>query len=286
MAGLLLGAVGGAVLGTGLWLLAWTVTCQLRARTALSSRTGTLVPRQRLGRLGVVLTVGVLVWALTSWPVAGLLAAAGTWWLPTLVGPDREHTAQVDRVEAVASWTEQVRDLMAGAAGLHQAIATTVPIAPAVIRDDVDVLATQLQQGVPPQQALQEFADRVHAPTSDLVAAALSSAATRQAADLGTLLTSLAQAARDQAAMLVRLAATRARIRTSARIVTAVTLGMAAGLFVLNADYLNAYDTGLGQLVLLGIGGLWALGLLWLKRLTRTDLGPRVLVPERTQVGL
>lgn len=263
-----------------MWLLAWTAV-QFVGERARPTVAPAASHRWLHGALAV--TTGVLVWVLTSWPVAGLLAAAGTWWLPALLGPDREHTAQVTRVEAVASWTEQVRDLMAGASGLHQAIATTVPIAPAAIRDDVDRLATQLQQGVPPQQALEEFADRVAVPTSDLVVAALANAASRQAADLGALLTSLAQAAREQAAMLVRVAATRARIRTSARIITTVTLAMAAGLVVLNADYLDPYNTALGQLVLAVIGCFWTLALVWIRRLTRVDLGPRVLARDRAQ---
>jgi Flp pilus assembly protein TadB len=226
----------------------------------------------------------MLVWVLTGWPVAGVLAAAGMWWLPGLLGPDRHHTEQVERIEAVASWTEQVRDLMAGAAGLHQAITTTVPIAPAPIRDHVAHLAEQLQQSVPPEEALGVFADRVDVPTADLVVAALSSAASRHAADLGALLSSLSLSARDQAAMLVRVAATRARVRTSARIITATTLAMAVGLVLINADYLAPYSTGTGQLVLLLIGALWAVALSWLARLARTDMGPRVLVRDRQEV--
>lgn len=119
-------------------------------------------------------------------------------------------------------------------------------------------------------------------PTADLVATALSTAATRQAADLSDLLSNLARTAREQAAMLVRVAATRARVRTSARIIAGTTLALAVGLTVLNADYLAPYGTGLGQLVLLVIGGLWAFGLVWLSRLSRTDLGPRALARPRT----
>jgi Flp pilus assembly protein TadB len=52
---------------------------------------------------------------------------------------------------------------------------------------------------------------------------------------------------------------------------------MAAGLMLINADYLSPYDTGIGQFMLVVIGSLWAVGLLWLSRLARTDLGRRVL---------
>ncbi|GAB3726791.1 type II secretion system F family protein [Nocardiopsis nanhaiensis] len=270
----------------GLLLAAGAGLALIHLGRALTWRTGRLAPqlasldRSRLLHAVGAALAGAVVWVLTAWPAAVVLVVAGMWWLPRLLGPDHAHTAQVARVEAIASWAEQIRDLMAGAAGLHQAIAHTVPTAPEPIREHVAHLADQLYQGRPPQEALEEFAARVDVPNADLVVAALSSAATRQAADLGQLLTSLAQAARDQAAMLVRVAATRARTRTSARIICGTTLGMAAGLMLINADYLAPYDTGLGQLILLAVGALWAVGLVWLARLARTDLGRRVLARE------
>lgn len=283
IAALLLGGVGGLLLGAGAWLLLLNVVRHRPGRTRSHVlRAGMSRTRALKGVLSVL--TGVLAALVTGWPVAGVLVAAGMWWLPRLLGPDHDHSARVSQVEAVAGWAEQIRDLMAGAAGLHQAIVHTVPTAPEPIREDVAHLAEQLQQGTPPEDALREFATRVNVPTADLVVAALSSAASRHAADLGGLLSSLAQAAREQAAMLVRVAATRARVRTSARIIAATTLALAVGLALLNASYLAPYDTGIGQLVLVVIGALWAVALVWLTRLARTDLGPRVLSqpgPER-----
>lgn len=276
---ILLAAAGGLLLGAGVGL---AVVQLAQARSSHGSGFSRLVGfgRNRVLHVAGALVTGVVAWVFTGWPVAAVLVGAGTWWLPRLLGPDHAHTVQVQRVEAVAGWAEQIRDLMAGAAGLHQAIAHTVPTAPAPIRDDVALLADHLHRGRPPAEVLDEFASRVDVPNADLVVAALSNAATRQAADLGPLLTSLAQAAREQAAMLVRVAATRARTRTSARIITGTTLGMAAGLMLINATYLAPYDTGIGQLILVVIGSLWAVGLVWLTKLARTDLGRRVL--ERT----
>ncbi|MFE1397027.1 type II secretion system F family protein [Nocardiopsis dassonvillei] len=278
-AALVLGGAGGLLLGAGAWLLLTGVRHLHRNAGARVRRTP--VPHTQVLRAASTVVGGVLIGLLTGWPVAGLLVAAGMWWLPRLLGPDREHASRVAQVDAVAGWAEQIRDLMAGAAGLHQAIAYTVPTAPEPIRADVTHLAEQLQRGTPPEEALREFAVRVQVPTADLVVAALSSAASRHAADLGALLSSLAQAAREQAAMLVRIAATRARVRTSARIIAATTLALAVGLALVNADYLAPYNTGIGQLVLAGIGVLWAVGLVWLARLTRTSLGPRVLAREK-----
>ncbi|GAA3744497.1 type II secretion system F family protein [Salinactinospora qingdaonensis] len=268
-------AIGGGMLaGAGVWLVALTVTgpagppLRLR-RLALH--------RHHVLRAGAATLGGVLAWLATGWPVAGVLAAAGLAWLPQVLGPDRGHERRVARIEAVASWSEQIRDLTAGASGLQHAITATAPIAPAPIQPEVARLTEELRTARPPQEALADFATVVDVPTADLVAAALSSAAGRHAADLGTLLSSLAETTREQAAMLVRIAASRARIRTAMRIIVAVTIGLAALLLLVNPSYLDPYDGPVGQTVLAGIGALWAAALAWLARLARTDVGPRVL---------
>ncbi|WDZ92967.1 type II secretion system F family protein [Nocardiopsis sp. HUAS JQ3] len=283
----LLVAAAGVLLGAGLWLaLASLAASGGNSRTSRVPQWRTLLfGQQRPLRLIAAIVGGLLVWFVTGWPVAGVLAAAGCWWGPAVLGPDRGHEKQVAGVEAVAAWTEMLRDLMAGAAGLHQAVAATVPIAPEPVREPVARLAERLRAGQPTQGALRAFADEVDNPTADLVAAALSTAATRHATDLGTLLGSLSEAAREQAAMLVRVAASRARLRTSTRIIVGATLGMAAFLLVLNGEYMEPFDSLLGQLVLASIGGLWAGALVWLSYMSRFDLGPRVLAPAPSRTS-
>ncbi|WP_179810948.1 type II secretion system F family protein [Nocardiopsis sinuspersici] len=277
----LLVAAAGALLGAGLWLaLASLAASGGSGPSRIPRWRAALLGRRRPLRLVAAVAGGLLVWFLTGWPVAGVLAAAGCWWGPAVLGPDRRHERQVAGVEAVAAWTEMLRDLMAGASGLHQAVAATAPIAPEPVRDAVARLTERLRAGRPTQEALRSFADEVDNPTADLVAAALATAATRHATDLGTLLGTLSEATREQAAMLVRVAASRARLRTSTRIIVGTTVGMAAFLLVFNGEYMEPFDGFLGQVVLAGIGGLWAAALVWLSRMSRFDLGPRVLAPE------
>ena len=51
----------------------------------------------------------------------------------------------VGRIEAVAGWSEMLRDTMAGAAGLEQAIVATATVAPLPIRAEVATLAVRLE---------------------------------------------------------------------------------------------------------------------------------------------
>ena len=126
-------------------------------------------------------------------------------------------------------------------------------------------------------------------PTCDLVVAALILAAEHQAQRLGELLGSLAAAARDQATMRLRVEAGRATTRTSVKVIVGVTGALVAGLALLDRGYLAPYDTATGQLVLVLVGGVFAVAFTWLARMTRPVVVDRFLtkpdgfaVPDKT----
>jgi tight adherence protein B len=245
-------------------------------------------PRRRphgVRRLVVCGAVGVAVAVITRWPVAAVLAAVAAWVLPGLIGPDREHRRRLARIEGIATWTESLRDTLQAAAGLEQAIIATAAVAPLAIRAEVARMADRLRAGQRLPDTLRVFAVELDDATGDLVVAALVMAAERHARRLAELLTSLATAARDEAGLRMRVAASRARVRTSTRVITAVTLAMAAGLVLFNRPYLHPYDSPLGQVVLLGVGGLFGLGFGWLARIARPFEPERVLDPS-LDVGL
>jgi tight adherence protein B len=153
-----------------------------------------------------------------SWPAGTILAGLAAWFLPPALGPDRAGDQQVRRIGGIASWSEQLRATLAAAAGLEQAILATAPIAPAAVRDQVTARAARIHQGQRLPGALRAFAAGAADPAADLVTAALLLAAEQHARDLGQLLSSLADSARQHAAMRLRVAAARARVRTASRI--------------------------------------------------------------------
>ncbi|WP_309114719.1 type II secretion system F family protein [Saccharothrix sp.] len=181
----------------------------------------------------------------------------------------------MERIEAIASWAEMLRDTLSAAAGLEQAILATAPLAPSPIREDVGELAAGIRTGERLEPALRRLADRWEDPVGDLVVAALLLAARQQTLQLAELLGSLADAARSQATMRMRVEAGRSRTRTSVRVIVGTTATFAAAVVVLNRDYLAAFDGITGQLVLLMIGGLFAAGFAWLARIAR------IAEPER-----
>lgn len=231
-------------------------------------------------RLAATVAVGLLVGVVTRWPVAAVLAAVGVWMLPGLIGPDRDHQQRLARIEAIAGWTESLRDTLGAAAGLEQAVTATATLAPAPIRDEVTRLAGRLRRGDRLSPTLRTLAVELDDATGDLVVTALVMAADRNARHIGELLGALASAARDQASLRMRVMAGRARIRTSARVITVVTVAMAAALVGLNRPYLTPYDTPTGQLVLVAVGALFGFGFAWLSRISRVNEPERVLAAD------
>ena len=228
-------------------------------------------------RAGLAAGAAVVVGAATGWPVGAVLAGLAGWGAPGLLAGTRARQGAVGRIEAVAGWAEMLRDTMAGSAGLEQAIIATAPLAPLPIRAEVVTLAVRLD-GERLAPALRAFAEEVADPTCDLVVAALVLAAGHQAQRLGELLGTLAQAARDQATMRLRVEAGRARTRTSVRVIVGATGAFVLGLAVLNRGYLAPYDSALGQLVLALVGAMFACAFAWLGRITRPATTERILV--------
>lgn len=228
-------------------------------------------------RLALCLTAGVAVGVVTRWPVAAALSAVGAWVLPAVIGPDRGHARQVARIEAIAVWTESLRDNLSAASGLEQSIVASGIESPEPVRDEVTRLATRLHRGWRLPDALRAFAAELAEPTGDLVVAGLLMAARGAAGQLGDVLGELATSARAKVASRQRIAAGRSRNRTSARVIVGVTLAMAGVLTGLNRGYLHPFDSPFGQLVLLAAGGCFGAAFWWLARLMRDRDTARIL---------
>jgi tight adherence protein B len=267
--------------GTGLWLIFLAVAGRATSsRTDAPGRLGAALRRSRRPRsrrVVAVVVVAVVVAVLTRWPVAAALAGFAAYVLPNLIGPDREHQRALARVEAIAVWTESLRDTLSAAAGLEQAIHASADAAPDAIRAEVRMLAARIRRGQRLSEALRAFAADVDNAAADLVITALVMAADGNARNVSDLLTSLAAAARDQAAMRMRVAAGRAAVRTNTRVIVCVTLGLAVVLMVFNREYMAPYDSITGQLILLTVGAMFALGFWWLTIIGRIAEPARVL---------
>ncbi len=218
--------------------------------------------------------VALVTYLLTTWllvsVVTGLVVSA----VPALKSKQRLRRDERGLADAIATWTEQLRDTLAGAHGLEQAIVATSVHAPLAISSAVSRLSAQIQYGRL-SDGLRRFADDVDHPISDFVSAALITATEYQARDLAQLLGHLAQCARDEGRMRTRIWVGRARTRSSVRIITFVVIGFVCALVVFNREYLNVYSSFEGQIILSGIFILFGCSLIML------DQFSRIAAPQR-----
>jgi tight adherence protein B len=271
-----LAALGGAGLAGGLLLLLAGVRGTPPRPPRSARGLGRPVERLQL-RLVLACSAGMAVALLTRWPVGALLAAVLGWWLPSLFEAKAARQAMITRIEAIAAWTEMLRDTMAAAAGLEQAIISTAPLVPDPIREEVAGLAARLGRDSrePLGVALRRFADALADPAAELVVGALILAAEQRAQQLGELLGALATSTREEVAMRLRIETQRARTRTSARLVVVFTLALAGALLLFNRAYLAPFNSAVGQLVLVVVGLAFGSAFWWLQRMAR------LAVPER-----
>ena len=264
------------LLGAGVAIGALLIAVGLRgrpARPATPSRLNTWLAarhdRKQVGLLVVAVLTGLAVGAVTGWVVGAILTVVAVIGLPRILGSNVDYKRQLERIEAIAGWTEMLRDTLVAAAGLEQAILATAPACPEAIREEITELAVWLERGERLAPSLRHLADQLRDPTADLVISARVRAAEHQARQLADLLGELAGEAREQASMRMRVEAGRARTRTSVRVVVITTLVFAIGLVLLNRGYLAPYDSAFGQIMLLLVGALFTAAFAWLARIVR-----------------
>ena len=273
--GVIAAIVAGVAVSIGALLI---VTALLPARPGAEPVVKMRVDVRRLGsRALVAVMIAVVVLAATRWVLPALVCGAMGWWVTGLVADrDRRGHGELERVEALATWTEQLRDvLMAGDQPIG-AIQATVSTCPEPVRQQVRALASRLGRQ-PEQLVLRQFADELDDPTADLIAAGLLVALTK-GGRAERVLSSLAQQARHQAERRKLLEAEREPARREVWWVTGMmTAQLVGGLVFARSSYLAPYRTLSGQVVLCVLLGAFLALIVYVQRLSRFTRPARFL---------
>jgi hypothetical protein len=271
------GLAAGAGVGLGLVLIGTGLRPQVRPPTPPTpARWPDL--KARLLRAAIAGAVGLVF---TRWPVVALAAAVLAFFFTDLFGAKAARETALAQTEAIASWTEMLRDIVVAAHGLEEAIEVSADIAPTPLRSQVLSLAAQARKGRL-VAALAEFGVELAHPLGDLVVLALRQAAEGRGAQLGPTLSALATTTREDAAMRQRVETRRAHVRTAVRVIVGATVAMIGFVVILNRRYLHAYGTPLGQVVLAVVIGFGAVALWWLAAMSRYQSPERFLVAAAT----
>ena len=277
--GLVVAIVAGAVFALGaITALAAALGEPMPSLTRLVPVPSFGVDRLKLRLMLAGLGAGIML-MLARWPVAIVLWAGIGFFAPTLVGAGRRRREMIEQTDAIAGWAEQLRDTIAAASGLQEAIAITARVAPLPIRPAVVALATGMRRNSLPVE-LARFADALRDPVADQIVVALSLASQHRGQNLTRLLDDVASAARSDASMRTRVDAARAQSYSDARAVTIVVIGMFLFMLIATRSYLSAFDSFEGQLVLGMVASVWGFGLWLLGRLAEVERPPRILKVE------
>ena len=273
----ILAVAAGALAGGGLFLLAVAIRgLPPRARSAGPDRLSKAIRDVISVRGSIALIVGILVLLITRWVVAaiGMALLAYSW--QSLSGAASERRS-IARLEGLATWTESLRDTIAGAVGLEQAIPASVRVADASIREPLLRLVDRLHTRMPMHLALRRFAGDLDDSSADMIIAALIINSRLRGPGLRDLLGALADSVREELDMRRKVNSSRRSTRRSVQIVIAVSVLMAVGLAVLDRSFLQPYDSVVGQIVLAVVVVIYGLGIWGLRKLARFDSPNRLL---------
>ena len=231
-------------------------------------------------RVAGALAAGLIVLAASGWVVAAIVIAAGCWFaIGAWQRRDVGEVSDVQRIDALASWIENLRDVLIAGDQPIGAINATVATCPAAIRPQVRRLAAGLGRQ-DPAIVFRRFADDIDDPLGDLVAAGLLIAVQR-GARTAAVLGSLAEQARRQADRRRLVEAERAPIQREVTLLTVIMGSLVVGLLVFGrSEYLEPYDTRGGQLFLGTVLAIYAVLLLRVQRLARFPKPSRFLTAD------
>ncbi|WP_203338630.1 type II secretion system F family protein [Nocardioides limicola] len=231
-------------------------------------------------------TAAVVVGVLSRWPVAAAAAAAVVWVGPAVFGGGRDGVRQIERLEALVTWMESLRDTVATASSLEQAIPRSLDGASELIGEPLRRLVALMQARVPLPQALAHFGEDLDDATADQVVAALYLSARLHGPGLVATMSNLIETTREELEMRRRIEAARRSLRRNTRIIVGVSVGMVGAISLFSREFVAPYSTMQGQMVLVLLIGGFALGLWIIRRAGAIDAPERFLASPEQMASL
>lgn len=210
---------------------------------------------------------GLVANAVWGWPVlifAGTVAGgiAPLWFMA-----GRQAKARLAFQEDLASAIDTLRTLLQfGGLGLTGAIAALAERGPQRLRSEFRTIYEDASlYGL--EQALRLSQSRLADPQFDLVALALITA-DRAGSRVGGVLDNLSRTIRANLSIMRQIQAEQVKQVLSARLVAILPLGIVTLLKLTGSDYTTAFDTALGQIVLVVALGLMTIGYAMMRALS------------------
>lgn len=278
----------GILLGLGVWVIILGLVSppKFASRAELQERLSmTLTPLNTLknqnlwvliGKISGAIVAGLLVFWMTRWVAAGVLGFILAWYGPQILLGVSLRRQAIARIESVALWAEQLRDLVSAGGSVSGSILLSAPYAPAPIRPPIQKLSEEmLAFGLP--EALKRFAIRSESSYVDRLTLGLK-IADDSGARLRDLLDDLASALRASVEVRFRVESTQTRTLVNGGMIMGITLALSVVIALMNPDYFReAYFGLLGQSVLMGVVLLYLMAILSIMQIDKQRDSTRLL---------
>ncbi|MEV8094626.1 type II secretion system F family protein [Kitasatospora sp. NPDC085879] len=238
--------------------------------------------RARMRQVQSVLAAagGAGAWLFTGIPLTALLLPLAVFGLPWLYDATRSDTHRIERLEALAEWTQRLADVLLLGVGLNQAIVTSRRTAPPALETEIGDLAARLQSRWRPEDALRAFGDELADATADKVLAALLLRAGDSGPGLARALADIAGSVREEVRQRRTIEADRAKHRTTVRWLVGIILVVVL-VGALNSRYTAPYASFAGQVVLAVVAAAFVGVIAWMRSLAAHTPLPRLIEADR-----
>ncbi|WP_042431593.1 type II secretion system F family protein [Streptacidiphilus anmyonensis] len=251
-----------------------------RPRPRRTSRLPRAVQERRRLQAVVAFVVAVLGWLLSGYVVTLLIVPLLVFGLPWFLRATMTQNQGIDRLEALAEWTQRLSDVLLLGLGVEQALVSSLRTAPAAIEPDVSELVGRIQSRMSPEEALRLFGDRLGDATADKVLATLLLRISDRGPGLARALSDTADSVREEVRQRRVIEADRAKHRATIRWLVLVMVG-ASGVIALNPSYAAPYGTPLGQVVLAVVVLALVAVVAWMASMATHRPVPRFLEADR-----
>lgn len=268
----------GLFFGSGLSVLVGS----FNERTHSKNTSGTILHKVSAKKIIVLLAsllAGGLVFLVSHWIVFGI-GMSTMIYLLAFSKKFMKNNQKIEKLAAIVSWTEMIRDTLSASAGITQAIIVSSANAPDLIKPELILFASSLREEIPPRIAIEQLANTFNEEIADLICLALLTALEGRVKKVSELLSSLCDSARAEINARLEIESSRSSVITSAKLVVITSISFALGLALLAKNYMAPYNSFNGQLVLILVLLIYGAGITLLLRMLQSQPCERLLGTE------
>lgn len=265
----------GVFVAFGVMLLAVGFNLGAPAPAPKTAKAPKVTGRAPSGRAAVAVVIAFVVFAVSGWLLLGVAAGMLVLWWGRVF---RSTTANNERarLEAIAKWLEDLRDVVGGSnLSMEAALEQTADTAPTTINTELARFVAKRRRAVPIEEALIALADDLAHPTADTAIAAMLLAVGTSGASLARTLSTLAVVARDEVASRVKSDRIRAAYEQTMRRLVILSIVIVGFLRLFAPDLVAPLSQPVGQAWLAVPIGVWTLAIVWLRSLAGYQLPRR-----------